>query len=324
MSPRSLMLLALRTINEPPARPGRRLLLYYGALAATAGAFIAAVPGATELLTGDRLASMAAEGGGLLLGQPAAPPPATLAWRFDLQLFAVMLGALALMVPTAWVYTSTRRTRGFDQGVVQTLLILPIAVAGIVMVVQNSLALAFSLAGVVAAVRFRSTLKDTSDMLYIFVAIAAGIAAGVHALTAAAVLTGTFNLVTLAIWQCGVDQCPLSGQEHSHAAAGKPPQAGPPSPAANGAPVDRPRKKKRRFDAILSVQTANPAPARLVVEEVLAAEARRWQIDEITPKKSGRTVLKYVVRLEAGKQPEAVLDLLLARGAPHVLGASLR
>lgn len=313
MSPRRLMLLALRTINEPPARPGRRLLLYYGALAAAAGAFVAAVPGGAELLTGDRLASLAAQG-----------PPATLAWRFDVQLFAVMLAALALMVPTAWVYTSTRRTRGFDQGVVQTLLILPIAVAGIVMVVQNSLALAFSLAGVVAAVRFRSTLKDTSDMLYIFVAIAAGIAAGVHALTAAAVLTATFNLVTLAIWQCGVDGCPLSGQEHSHAAAGKPPQAGPPSTAANGAPVDRPRKKKRRFDAILSVQTANPAPARVVVEEVLAAEAQRWQIDEITPKKSGRTVLKYVVRLEAGKQPEAVLDLLLARGAPHVLGASLR
>ncbi len=57
---------------------------------------------------------------------------------------------------------------------------------------------------------------------------------------------------------------------------------------------------------------------------MLRDEARRWQIDEITPKKSGRTVLRYVVRLDGDKQPDAVLETLLARGAPHVLSASLR
>ena len=41
-----------------------------------------------------------------------------------------------------------------NQNVVQTLVILPMVVAGIVFMVQNSLALAFSLAGVVGAVRF--------------------------------------------------------------------------------------------------------------------------------------------------------------------------
>ncbi len=233
MSPRTAVMLTLRKINDPPARPARRLLLYYGVLLGGAAGLAIAVPEAGALLTSDRLAAMAA--GEPTLDGVGAAVPAPSPWRFDLQLLGVMLGALALMVPTAWVYTSTRRTRGFDQGVVQTLMILPIAVAGIVMVVQNSLALAFSLAGVVAAVRFRSTLKDSSDMLYIFVAIATGIAAGVHALTAAAVLTATFNLATLAIWQCGVEGCPLNGQEHSHAAAGA---AVAPKPAAapcNGA-----------------------------------------------------------------------------------------
>ena len=83
-------------------------------------------------------------------------------------------------------------------------------------------------------------------------------------------------------------------------------------------------QEKRRFDAILSVQALDLKPARRAVEEVLAAEAKRWQIDEITPKKSGKTVLKYVIRLDPDKQPELVLDSLLSRGAPHVVGATLR
>lgn len=45
--------------------------------------------------------------------------------------------------------------------------------------VKNSVALAFSLAGAVAGVRFRSSLSDTADALYIFVAIGVGLAAGI-------------------------------------------------------------------------------------------------------------------------------------------------
>ena len=74
----------------------------------------------------------------------------------------VMLGALALALPLAWVFVSTRRRKGFSQSIVHTLIILPIAVAGIMVVVQNSLALAFGLAGI-AALRFRNTLEDTKD-----------------------------------------------------------------------------------------------------------------------------------------------------------------
>jgi len=50
-------------------------------------------------------------------------------------------------------------------------------------------------------------------------------------------------------------------------------------------------------------------------EEVPAAEVRRWDRDEIT--RGGGAA-------GGGEQPEAVLDVLLARGAPHVPGASLR
>ena len=57
---------------------------------------------------------------------------------------------------------------------VQTLVILPIVAAGVVFMVKNSLALAFSLGGIVAAVSFRNTLRDTKDAVYIFLATGVG------------------------------------------------------------------------------------------------------------------------------------------------------
>ena len=74
-----------------------------------------------------------------------------------------MTGAFLLMLPVAWVYILTRQKKGYRQSVVQTLIILPIVVAGVVLLVKNSVALAFSLGGIVAAVSFRNTLRDTKD-----------------------------------------------------------------------------------------------------------------------------------------------------------------
>ena len=72
------------------------------------------------------------------------------------------------MLPVTWVYMSARPGQGHNQSVVQALLVLPMIVAGIVLIVSNSLALAFSLAGVVAAVRFRTNLSDARDVVFIF------------------------------------------------------------------------------------------------------------------------------------------------------------
>ncbi|MBI3981613.1 MAG: polyphosphate kinase 1 [Gemmatimonadetes bacterium] len=116
----------------------------------------------------------------------------------------VMLGALLLSVPIAWVYMLTKQELAYDEAVVHTVIILPIAVAGIAMVIQESVALAFSLAGVVAAVRFRNTLKDTKDAVYIFLAIGVGLAAGVGALVVAFIMSVIFNLTVLALWRFNI------------------------------------------------------------------------------------------------------------------------
>ncbi len=73
-----------------------------------------------------------------------------------LSVFLAMATAVLVSIPVAWIYTFTRQKRGFQQSVVQMLVLLPPVVAGIVMLVKHSLALAFSLAGAAAAVRFRN------------------------------------------------------------------------------------------------------------------------------------------------------------------------
>jgi hypothetical protein len=119
------------------------------------------------------------------------------------QLILVLVGVWLLMLPISWVHKGIHRVSSFDHSLDETTLILPGVVAAIVLVVQHSLALAFSLAGIVAGVHFRRALQDTFDALFILVAIGSGIAAGVAALERAAVLTVFFCYSTLYVFYMG-------------------------------------------------------------------------------------------------------------------------
>lgn len=118
-----------------------------------------------------------------------------------LTLGLAILGAVAIMVPVSWVYFITTRTKQISRSFAQTIVVLPVIVAGIAMIVQNSLALAFSLAGIVAAVRFRFSLEEPAHALYIFVAIAVGLGAGIGALGISYVVSVGFVYVNLFLWK---------------------------------------------------------------------------------------------------------------------------
>ena len=104
-------------------------------------------------------------------------------------------------MPVSWAYFITSRARKLDQSFLQTIVILPTVVTGIAMIVMNSLPLAFSLAGVVAAVRFRFSLDQPSDAMYIFVGIGIGLGSGIGALGIAGVISMMFVVTTLVIWK---------------------------------------------------------------------------------------------------------------------------
>lgn len=112
-----------------------------------------------------------------------------------------IIAATSLMIPISWVYFITTRDKELNTSFAQTMLLLPIIVAGIANIVQNSIPLAFSLAGIVAAVRFRFTLTDPAHTLYIFAAITIGLGAGIAAIGVSALISSGFVYATLALWR---------------------------------------------------------------------------------------------------------------------------
>jgi hypothetical protein len=111
-----------------------------------------------------------------------------------------LLMTMALMLPVTWTYIATRQEAGFRKTFVRLLITLPICATTIVLLIQNSLALAFGLAALVAAVRFRVSLQDPIDGIYIFAAICVGLAAGIGYMGIATVMTIFFCFANAALW----------------------------------------------------------------------------------------------------------------------------
>jgi hypothetical protein len=115
-------------------------------------------------------------------------------------LIVAIIGAFLCSLPVSWVYMSVRSGEEYDQSLVHTILVLPMVVTGIVIVVQNSLALAFSLAGIAGAVRFRNSLKSSGDALFILLAVGIGLSAGIGAVELAAVMSVMLSYCFTLLW----------------------------------------------------------------------------------------------------------------------------
>lgn len=143
-------------------------------------------------------------------------------------------GALLTALPVSWVYIAIRNSKDYDQSLVDTIIIMPIVVTSIIIIVQNSLALAFSIAGIAAAVRFRNSLKSSGDALFILCAVGIGLSAGIGALELAIVMTVAFNYTFLVLWltdygdRQGVKKRYMADSGPNHHAPAAPPEEAPP------------------------------------------------------------------------------------------------
>jgi len=120
--------------------------------------------------------------------------------RTALFLTAHLAGALLAMIPIAMTYRAVNYDTGFSRNFVRALFILPICATTIVLLIQDSLALAFGLAALVAAVRFRVALDEATDGIFIFAAICVGLAAGIGYLGIALIMSVFFCYVNLILW----------------------------------------------------------------------------------------------------------------------------
>ncbi len=177
------------------------ILFYYGAWVAIVAFLMARFPGLAEYMPIGGIDELASSNFDSFEPVYTSVERTILSTAGAVSLFLACIGAAILTVPVSWAYFITSRQSRIDQSFLQTIMILPIVVTGIAMIVLNSLALAFSLAGVVAAVRFRFSLKQPSDAMYVFVAIGIGLGSGIGAVAVAGVISLSFVLATLFIWR---------------------------------------------------------------------------------------------------------------------------
>lgn len=77
------------------------------------------------------------------------------------------------------IYRFTYKGPGYSTSFVNSIVFLSLITALVIMVIGNNLARAFGLVGALSIIRFRTAIKDTVDIVYIFLALAIGMASGV-------------------------------------------------------------------------------------------------------------------------------------------------
>ena len=319
-------------------RPLRRLFAYYAVVAVVVAALWYLFPDIIRQVAGKSVDTAAespqllpdalvpTEGGIAGFGAGSLP-------EVSIVTLLILLGTIVLMLPVSWVYMSARPIPGHSQALVQTLIILPIVVAGIIIVVQNSLALAFSLAGVVGAVRFRTNLRDTRDLVFVFLSIGVGFAAGVQSLAVGAIVSIVFNLVLLLTWRYDYGRNILTPTASSQWAG--PLESLASQTGAHEIPdrdlvlsltpekadvladrFDRVRKvigsksKKPRYNAVLTLTTDYVPEAQAQAEMVLQKLTKRWKLDEVVQNTGKPSQIYYLLRLKKAVPRDEVLTAI--------------
>ena len=240
--------------------------------------------------------------------------------------FIALFSALVFAAPVVWIYMVVMRQDGYDRPFVRMLTMLPIVVAGVVRVVRGDLALAFALAGIVAAVRFRTTVKDLENAVFAFAAIGIGLAAGTGNLLLAGTLSVCIAYLAFLQWRLGVgsvqpslelghSNMPLSealvpGETHRPVVIGWD-DAAHPVHAADLEPlstsIDRfadyvaadSMRRSKKYDTLLLAYTDAPDEAEDLMSSVLEEQSKRWVlVDRIARSRPGAVALAYLARLK--------------------------
>ncbi|MDX2183837.1 MAG: DUF4956 domain-containing protein [Gemmatimonadaceae bacterium] len=340
-----------------------RLTAYYAVLLGLGSAIIAMLPrDSTGRLTGavgrlmggsaggDNTFSVAGGSAKTLLTAAAGHSPADVV----LSTTIAVLAAVALTTPVAWTYMFSRQKKGYSQPLVQSLLILPVVVTGIVILVQNSLALAFGLGAIVAAVRFRTNIEDSKDAAFIFLAMAVGLACGVE-LPVAATLSVLFNVVVMVLWYNDFGRAPanlegemakrrldralaIANRTGAFVARMDEEVLKALAPEQLEALASRAQRRKAKLtgektttaenaaDApqVLHVHTRDPDAARPVVEPLLNDYLTDWRFLRAVPSGEGVYRLEYLGRLAANIIPAQVLYDVRTKSTPHVMRCELK
>ena len=107
--------------------------------------------------------------------------------------------AFALGIFISTIYKITHKGLSYSQSFMLTIVFVTLIVSMVIMVIGNNLARAFALVGALSIIRFRTVIKDTKDTAYIFLGLAAGMAAGTSSYFLAIAGSSIIALVALGL-----------------------------------------------------------------------------------------------------------------------------
>ena len=217
-----------------------------------------------------------------------------------------MVLAFAVTLPIAWVYCWTRPRKKYNRAFAQTLLVVPISIALVVFLVKGSLALAFSLAGIVAAVRFRTSLDEPIDAVYMFMAIGIGLAAGTQLTTVAYLASLTFVAVTLAVWKVDFGSQPAVLSGWRIVTPGEPTRQS----GAEATETD--------WNSRIEVHTSRVDAARKAATPALNASARHWQVAAVRREADGSALIVIDARLRKAVKPTSLAKEIRKAGKDNI------
>lgn len=257
-----------------------------------------------------------------------------------------LLMAFIFVLPIGWVYILTKEEEGIDPAMAQTLVVLGLVVSGVMMLVQDNLARAFGLVGIVAAVRYRNTLRDAKDAVYVFLAIGVGMACGLKVYHVAVLLSLTICGVFILLWKFKIGRLGVS----------------------RPATIDIDRKKKKlmipaemqgtistevrqqieqelemqarlwnlaglmadkgkgikRPNAALIISVSSPVMAQQLIQGILDMKDQQWHLANIFSR-GDLTTFEYLGRLNKKEPlPSSLIEELEQQGRPYISGIIFR
>ncbi|MFQ6112842.1 MAG: DUF4956 domain-containing protein [bacterium] len=120
-----------------------------------------------------------------------------------MQVVLSYLLAFALAFVWATVYRKTHSGVAYTRSFFLTLMLISPIVAMVMMAIGSNVALSLGLVGALSIIRFRTVIKDTKDMTFLFLGIAIGLCCGANAWLIAIIGTGIVSLITIIMSKIG-------------------------------------------------------------------------------------------------------------------------
>lgn len=197
----------------------------------------------------------------LLAIQASSSNPTVVTMLFTLVLAGVLSGTIA------WVYERTFHGLSYSRNFVQAMVLSSIVAATVMQAIGDSIARGLGMMGALAIVRFRTNFKDPKDLMFLFAAIAAGIASGVYAWGAALGGSVAFCIVATILFRADIG---------SH----------------------------RAFDGLLRFTVGNPSDAKHELEAAMKKHLRHFALISLREVVGGHS-LDYAYQVKLRKNDDA-------------------